>query len=179
MTARLDLDEDDELAQHLTNELNSPLDRPVSGELDTERVAEIAAATACDASCNQAANGHLVDLFAAFPLPGTPEGREFWASLGQAGGDAAMDVDPANAGDPFFRRLTDGNEMGITGRVLSFLEELNSDEHDAVADLIGGALDFLGGARYLGKLWLRDAETTAWHALLARRRRHHTTEDRE
>ncbi|MEV8539513.1 hypothetical protein [Streptomyces sp. NPDC051572] len=179
MIVRLYLDKDAELAQHLTNELNSPLDWPEGGELDTEHVAKIAAAAACDVSYDQAANGHLVDLFAALPLPGTPEGREFWASLGQAGGDAAMNIDPANAGGPFFDRLIDGNETGIAGRLLSFLEELNSDEHDAVADLIGGALDLLGGARYLGKLWLRDAETTAWHVLLARRRTHHTAEDRE
>ncbi|MFE2483284.1 hypothetical protein ACFXGR_08425 [Streptomyces mirabilis] len=176
---RLHLDKDDELAQHLGSKLNSPLDWPEGGELDTEHVAKVAAAAACDVSYDQAANGHLVDLFAALPLPGTPEGREFWASLSQAGGDAAMNIDPANAGGPFFDRLIDGNEAGIAGRVLSFLEELNDDEHDAVADLIGGALDLLGGARYLGKLWLRDAETTAWHVLLARRRAHNTAEDRE
>ncbi|MFC5805893.1 hypothetical protein, partial [Streptomyces formicae] len=65
MIVRLYLDKDDELAQHLTNTLNSPLDWPGGGELDTEHVAKIAAAAACDVSYDQAANGHLVDLFAA------------------------------------------------------------------------------------------------------------------
>lgn len=176
---RLYLDKEDELAQHLTNKLNSPLDWPEGGELDTEHVAKVAAAAACDVAYDQAANGHLVDLFAALPLPGTPEGREFWASLELAGGDAALYIVPGNAGGPFFDRLIDGNETGIAGRVLSFLEELNDDERDAVADVIGGALDLLGDARYLGKLWLRDAETTAWHALLSRRRTRDTAEDRE
>ena len=179
MIVRLHLDKDDELAQHLANKLNSPLDWPDGGDLDTEHVAKVAAAAACDVSYDQAANGHLLDLFAALPLPGTSEGREFWASLSLAGGDAALNVDPANAGGPFFDRLVDGNETGIALRVLSFLEGLNDDERDAVADVIGGALDLLGGARYLGKLWLRDAETTAWHVLLARRRANDTAEDRE
>ncbi|MFG2195854.1 hypothetical protein [Streptomyces sp. NPDC048639] len=176
---RLHLDKDDELAQHLANKLNTPLDWPDTGELDTEHVAKVAAATACDVAYDQAANGHLVDLFAALPLPGTTEGREFWASLERAGGDAALNIVPGNAGGPFFDRLLDGNETGIAGRMLSFLEKLSDDEHDAVADVIGGVLGLLGGARYLGKLWLRDAETSAWHVLLARRRMRDTTEDRE
>ncbi|MFI7009875.1 hypothetical protein [Streptomyces sp. NPDC050145] len=176
---RLYLDKDDELAQHLARKLNSPLDWPGTGGLDTEHVAKIAAAAACDVSHDQAANGHLVDLFASLPLPGTTEGREFWRSLGEAGGEAAWNIVPANAGGPFFDYLLDGNETGIAGRVLSFFEDLSDDQHNAVADVIGNALDLMGGARYLGKLWLRDAETTAWHVLLANRRRHDTTEDRE
>jgi hypothetical protein len=176
------LDEDDELAQHLARKLNTPLDWPEGGGLNTEHVAKIASAAACDVAYNQAANGHLVDLFAALPLPGTPEGREFWSSLGRVGGDAAMIIDPANAGGPFFEYLINGNEAGIAGRVLSFLEELDGQQRDAVAEVIGGALahdTFVAGSRYLGKLWLRDAETTAWHVLLAGRRTDETDEDRK
>jgi hypothetical protein len=176
------LGEDDELTQHLTHKLNTPLDWPEDGGLNTEHVMKIAAAAACDVSYNQAANGHLVDLFAALPLPGTPEGRDFWDSLRDVAGHAALIVDPANAGGPFFDYLLDGNEAGIAGRVLSFLEELDDQQRDAVAQLIGGALDhntFVAGGRYLGNLWLRDAETSAWQVLLARRRTHDTAEDRE
>ncbi|MER6126098.1 hypothetical protein ABT173_26440 [Streptomyces sp. NPDC001795] len=151
----------------------------MDAELDTEHVAKIAAAAACDVSYNQAANGHLVDLFAALPLPGTAEGREFWASLREAGGIAAMNIVPANAGGPFFDYLVGGNESGIARRVLSFLAELDDGKRDAVAELIGGALDVIGSARYFGNLWLRDAETTAWHVVLADHRKHETAEDRE
>lgn len=179
---RLHLDENDELTQHLTRRLNTPLDWPEDGGLNVEHVAKIAAATACDVSYNQAANGHLVALFAALPLPGTPEGREFWRSLWDASGDAALNIDPANAGGPFFDRLINGNEGGIASRVLSFLEGLNDQQRDAAAELIGDALGksaFGAGGRYLGKLWLRDAETTAWHVLLASRRTHETEDDRK
>lgn len=174
--------EDDELAQHLTDQLNTPLDRPESGELNTGHIASIAAATACDVAYDQAANGHLVDLFAALPLPGTPEGREFWASLGEAGGQAAWNIVPANAGGPFFDYLLNGNEGGIAFRVLSFVGELDDERRAAVAEVIGDALKdtFVGGgARYLGKLWLRDAENSAWHVMLASRRKQETREDRE
>lgn len=176
------LDEDDELAQHLARKLNTPLDWPEGEGLNTEHVAKIASAAACDVLYNQAANGHLVDLFAALPLPGTPEGREFWDSLSNVGGDAALIIDPANAGGPFFDYLIDGNEGGIASRVLSFLEELNDQQRDAVAEVIGGALGhntFAAGGRYLGKLWLRDAENSAWHVLLASRRTHETDGDRK
>ncbi|MGI5513384.1 hypothetical protein [Streptomyces sp. CA-106131] len=172
MIVRRYLDEDDELAQHLTHQLNSPPDWPEGGGLNTGHVAKIASAAACDVSYNQAANGHLVDLFAALPLPGTPEGREFWDSLRDVGGEATWNIVPANAGGPFFDRVINGNEGGIAGRVLSFLEELDQQQRDAVAEVIGGALDhntFGVGGRYLGKLWLRDAETAAWHVLLASR----------
>ncbi|MFK4224009.1 hypothetical protein [Streptomyces sp. NPDC019890] len=63
--------------------------------------------------------------------------------------------------------------------MLSFLAELDDGERDAIAELIGGALDVIGDAKYFGKLWLRDAETTAWHVQLASRRTHETAEDRE
>lgn len=174
-------DEDDELAQHVVDKFNTPLDWPEDGGLNTEHVVKIAAAAACDVSHNQAANGHLADLFAALPLPGTPEGREFWDSLERAGGQAALYIDPGNAGGPFFYRLINGNEAGIAGRVLNFLEELDDQQRDAAAEVIGGALnqDPSLGHRYLGELWLRDAETTAWYVLLASRRRHQTGEDRK
>lgn len=176
------LGEDDELAQYLARQLNTPLDWPEDGGLNAEHVAKIAAAAACDVSYNQAANGHLVDLFAALPLPGSPEGREFWDGLGRVAGDAALYIDPANAGGPFFNYLINGNEGGIAGRVLSFLGELDDHQRHAVAEVIGGALDhstFAAGGRYLGKLWLRDAETTAWHVLLASRRTNETEDDRK
>ncbi|MFE9297846.1 hypothetical protein [Streptomyces niveus] len=123
-----------------------------------------------------------MDLFAALPLPGTPEGREFWDALGRAGGDAALYIDPANAGGPFFNYLLNGNEGGIAGRVLSFFEKLDDQQRDAVADVIGGALGhdtFVAGNQYLGRLWLRDAETSAWHVLLAGRRTYETEDDRK
>ncbi len=53
---------------------------------------------------------------------------------------------------------------------------------DAVTKVIGDALahdTLVAGGRYLGQLWLRDAETTAWHVLLARRRLHETEDDRK
>ncbi|WP_255953350.1 hypothetical protein [Streptomyces odontomachi] len=182
MIVQRHLDNDDELTQHVTQRFNTPLDWPEDGGLNTEQVANIAAAAACDVSYNQAANGHLVDLFAALPLPGTPEGHDFWNSLGNTGGDASLNIDPANAGGPFFDYLINGNEAGIAGRVLAFLEELDGQQRDAVAEVIGGALErntFAAGGRYLGKLWLRDAETTAWHVLLANRRLQETEEDRK
>lgn len=110
MIVRRYLDEDDELAQHLTHQLNTPMGWPEDGGLNTEHVAKIASAAACDVSYNQAANGHLVDLFAALPLPGTPEGDEFWGSLRDVGGLAAWNIVPANAGGPFFDYLINGNE---------------------------------------------------------------------
>ncbi|MGW0347035.1 hypothetical protein ACWDX8_10530 [Streptomyces anthocyanicus] len=176
------LDEDGELSRHLTRRLNTPLDWPEDAELNTEHVAKIAAAAACDVAYNQAANGHLVDLFAALPLPGTPEGDEFWYALGRVGGSAALYFDPANAGGPFFDYLINGNEAGIAGRVLSFLSQLDDQERDAVTEVIGGALDhdtFPAAGQYLGKLWLRDAESSAWHVLLASRRTYETQDDRE
>ncbi|MFF7748805.1 hypothetical protein ACFZCP_06020 [Streptomyces sp. NPDC007971] len=182
MIVRRYLDESDELTQHLTQQLNTPLDWPEDGGLNTEHVAKIASAAACDVSYNQAANGHLVDLFAALPLPSTPEGNEFWEALRRAGGEAALYVDPANAGGPFFNYLIDGNEAGIAGRVLSFLGKLDDQQRDAVTEVIGGALDhntFVAGGRYLGKLWLRDAETSAWYVLLASRRTYETEDDRK
>ncbi|MFD7458692.1 MULTISPECIES: hypothetical protein [unclassified Streptomyces] len=150
--------------------------------MDTELVARIASAAACDVSYNHAANGHLVDLFAALPLPGTTEGEEFWAALRDVGGDAALYIDPANAGGPFFNYLTHGNEAGIASRVLDFLGKLTDQQRDAVGGVIGGALKhgtFVASGPYLGKLWLRDAETTAWHVLLASRRRNETEDDRK
>lgn len=182
MIVRRYLGEDDELARHLTHELNTPLDWPESGGLNTEHVASIAAAAACDVSYNHAANGHLVDLFAALPLPGTHEGDEFWASLGRAGGDAALYIDPANAGGPFFDYLINGNQGGIANRVLDFLGKLDDQQRDDVAAVIGGALKhntFVASGPYLGKLWLRDAEATAWHVLLASRRTNETEDDRK
>ncbi|WP_048910630.1 hypothetical protein [Streptomyces sp. NRRL WC-3744] len=175
-------DEHDELVQHLVHQLNTPLDWPEAGGLNTGQVAEIASAAACDVSYNQAANGHLADLFAALPLPGTPDGNEFWSALGSAGGDAALYVDPGNMGGPSFDRLARGNEAGIADRVLSFLAELDDEQRDAVTRVIGDALapdTLVAGGRYLGQLWLRDAETTAWHVLLARRRLHETQDDRK
>ncbi|MFJ5638460.1 hypothetical protein [Streptomyces sp. NPDC093223] len=176
------LDKDGELAQHLTRQLNTPLDWPDDAGLNTEHVAQIASAAVCDVAYNQAANGHLVDLFAALPLPDTSEGDEFWNALRRAGGDAALYIDPANAGGPFFEYLINGNEGGIAGRVLSFLGKLDSHQRDAVTQVIGDALDhdtFVAGGRYLGTLWLRDAETTAWHVLLASRRTYETEGDRK
>ncbi|WP_405606439.1 hypothetical protein [Streptomyces sp. NBC_00076] len=82
-----------------------------------------------------------------------PEGDEFWGALGDAGGDAALYIDPGNMGGPSFDRLAGGNEAGIADRVLSFLAELDDQQ--------------------------RDAETTAWHVLLARRRLHQTEDDRK
>lgn len=176
------LDEDDELARHLVRQLNTPLDWPEDEELNTGQVAKIASAAACDVAYNQAANGHLADLFTVLPLPGTPAGDEFWRSLGEAGGDAVLYIDPGNAGGPFFERLVDGNEAGIANRVLSLLGDLDDQQRDAVAEVIGDALaqeQFAGSSRYLGCLWLRDAETTAWHVLLASRKTQDTEDDRK
>ncbi|MFJ8668537.1 hypothetical protein [Streptomyces sp. NPDC093600] len=182
MIVRRYFDADDELAQYLRKQLNTPLDWPKDAELNTERVAEIAAAAACDASYNQAANGHLADLFALLPLPGTPEGSDFWDELREAGGLATLYVDPANAGGPFFSRLVNGNEGGIASRVLSFLGELDDQQRDAVADVIGGAvgdIEIGSASRYLGKLWMRDAEVSAWHVLVSQHRSRATEDDRK
>ncbi|MER6038358.1 hypothetical protein ABT133_31370 [Streptomyces sp. NPDC001835] len=118
MIVRRFLDDDGELAQHLVKQLNTPLDWPEDGELNSGHVAKIASVAACDVSYNQAANGHLVDLFAALPLPGTPEGNEFGVALAGAAGDAALYIDPGNMGGPFFDRLAGENGAGIADRVL-------------------------------------------------------------
>lgn len=176
------LDEDSELARHVAQQLNTPLDWPEDGGLTAGHVAKIASAAACDVSYNQAANGHLIDLFAALPLPGTPDGDKFWVALGNAGGNAALYIDPGNMGGPTFDRLARGNEAGIADRVLSFLSELDDQQREAVTRVIGDALahdTLVAGGRYLGQLWLRDAETTAWHVLLAKRRLLETQDDRE
>ncbi len=92
-----------------------------------------------------------------------------------------MYIDPGNMGGPAFDRLARGNEAGIANRVLSFLAELDDHQRDAVAKVIGDALahdTLVADGRYLGQLWLRDAETTAWHVLLAKRRLHETQDDR-
>ncbi|MER6531992.1 hypothetical protein [Streptomyces sp. NPDC001508] len=182
MIIRRFLDDDGELAQHLVQQLNTSLDWPEGAGLTTGHVAKIASAAACDVSYNQAANGHLADLFAVLPLPGTPEGDEFWGAMEEAGGEAALYIDPGNMGGPSFDRLARGNEGGIADRVLSFLAELDDQRRDAVTKVIGDALahdTLVAGGRYLGQLWLRDAETTAWHVLLARRRLHETEDDRK
>ncbi|MEU9072379.1 hypothetical protein AB0D60_36520 [Streptomyces sp. NPDC048306] len=181
MIVRHFLDGDGELARHLAQQLNTPLDWPEDGGLTTGHVAKIASAAACDVSYSVAANGHLIDLFAVLPLPGTPAGDKFWGALGNAGGDAALYIDPGNMGGPTFDRLARGNEAGIADRVLSFLSELDGRQREAVTKVIGDALahdTLVAGGRYLGQLWLRDAETTAWHVLLAKRRLE-TQEDRE
>ncbi|MFI5701720.1 hypothetical protein ACIA78_16950 [Streptomyces xanthochromogenes] len=175
-------DEHDELEQHLTGRLNLPLDWPDEGGLTVSHAARIAVAATCDGAYNQAANGHLIDLFAALPLPGTTEGKHFWNLIRDAGGSAAMDIHPANMGGPFFDRMHDGNEGGVASRVLSFLEELTPAQRADVAEAIGSVLDngTIGVAgRYGGELWLRDAEMSAWRVALARRREFETVDDRE
>ncbi|MFF3879398.1 hypothetical protein [Streptomyces sp. NPDC001978] len=175
-------DEYDELEQHLTQKLNVPLDWPEDSGLTVSHVATIAAAATCDTAYSQAANGHLIDLFAALPLPGTAVGQSFWKRIGDAGGSAAMTIDPANMGGPFFDRIHDGNEGGIASRVLSFLEELTPSQRTAVAEVIGSVLDYgtIGvSGRYGGELWLRDAEMSAWRVALARRREFETSQNRE
>ncbi|MFG2145777.1 hypothetical protein ACGFRG_16460 [Streptomyces sp. NPDC048696] len=175
-------DEHDELEQHLTQKLNVPLDWPEDSDLTASHVAAIAAAATCDTAYNQAANGHLIDLFAALPLPGTEDGRSFWKRMRDAGGRGAMDIDPANMGGPFFDHIHNGNESGIASRVLSFLEGLEPSQRTAVAEVIGSALDrrTIGvGGSYGGELWLRDAEMSAWRVALASRREFETAQDRE
>ncbi|MEW2083936.1 hypothetical protein [Streptomyces sp. NPDC005283] len=175
-------DEYDELEQHLTQKLNLPLDWPEDGGLTVSHVARIAAAATCDTAYSQAANGHLIDLFAALPLPGTAEGQGFWKRIRDVGGSAAMTIDPANMSGPFFGFLHDGNEGGIASRVLSFLEELTPSQRTALAEVIGSALDngTIGvSGRYGGELWLRDAEMSSWRVALASRRQFEKAEDRE
>ncbi|MFF5846370.1 hypothetical protein ACFY74_33410 [Streptomyces massasporeus] len=55
-------------------------------------------------------------------------------------------------------------------------------QHDAVTKVIGDALahdTLVASGRYFGQLWLRDAETTAWQILLAKRRLLEAQDDRE
>ncbi|MYZ06994.1 hypothetical protein GT028_06360 [Streptomyces sp. SID2999] len=175
-------DELDELEQHLIEKLNSPLDWPESSDITVSHVARIAAAATCDTAYSQAANGHLIDLFAALPLPGTTEGKSFWERIREAGGSGAWNIHPANMGGPLFDRIYDGNEGGIASRLLSFLAELAPSQRIAVAEVIGSALDRgtigVSGA-YGGELWLRDAEISAWRVALAGRRAFETARDRE
>jgi hypothetical protein len=174
-------EEPDELEQHLKQRLNLPLDWPEDGSLTVSDVAKVASAASCDTAFNQAANGHLIDLFAALPLPGTNEGRGFWKRIREAGGSAAMNIDPANMSGPFFDRAHNGNEGAIAGRVMSFLQELTPTQRTAVAEVIGSVLDrsTIGvSGPYGGDLWLRDAEMSAWRVVLATRREFETTEDR-
>ncbi|WP_328639802.1 hypothetical protein [Streptomyces canus] len=175
-------DEYDELERHLTQKLNVPLDWPEDSGLTVSHVAKIAAAATCDTAYSQAANGHLIDLFAALPLPGTTEGKDFWERIRDTGGSAAWNIHPANMGGPFFDRIHDGNESGIASRVLSFLEELTPAQRTAVAEAIGSVLDngTIGvSGRYGGEMWLRDAEMSAWRVALASRRELETAQDRE
>ncbi|MEV0929847.1 hypothetical protein ACIBMX_27770 [Streptomyces phaeochromogenes] len=175
-------DEYDELEQHLTQKLNVPLDWPEDSGLTVSHVAKIAAAATCDTAYSQAANGHLIDLFAALPLPGTTEGKDFWQRIRDTGGSAAWNIHPGNMGGGFFDRIHDGNERGITDRVLSLLEELTPSQRTAVAEVIGSVLDkdTIGvSGRYGGELWLRDAEMSAWRVALASRRAFETAQDRE
>ncbi|MFJ8509652.1 hypothetical protein [Streptomyces avermitilis] len=169
------------LAQHLVQQLNTPLDWPEGEGLNTGQVAKIASATACDVSYDQAANGHLADLFAVLPLAGTPEGDEFWGAMEEAGGEAARTSTPATwAVRPSI--AWSGGTKRVLPTVISFLAELDDQQRDAVTKVIGDALahdTLVAGGRYLGQLWLRDAETTAWHVLLARRRLHETQDDRK
>ncbi|GHC89525.1 hypothetical protein GCM10010349_77410 [Streptomyces flavofungini] len=88
-------DEYDELEQHLVQNLNTPLDWPEDGGLTVSHVANIASAATCDSAYSRAANGHLIDLFAALPLPGTPEGSTFWRRILDAAGEAAWNIVPA------------------------------------------------------------------------------------
>ncbi|MFZ3568172.1 hypothetical protein ACOKM5_14575 [Streptomyces sp. BH097] len=175
-------DDYDELEQHLVEGLNTPLDWPMDSSLTVSHVAKIASAATCDTAYSRAANGHLIDLFAALPLPGTTEGIAFWKSIRDAGGSAAWNIIPANIGGPFFDRTQNGNEGGIASRVLTFLEELTPSQRTDVAEVIGTAL---GGTpvgvsgRYGGELWLRDAEMSAWRVALAGRREFETAQDRE
>ena len=175
-------DDYDELEQHLTQKLNAPLDWPEDGGLTIGHVARIATATTCDTAFSHAANGHLIDLFAALPLPGSDEGKDFWERIRDAGGSAVWNIIPANMGGPFFDRLQEGNESGVAYRVLSFLEELAPSQRTAVAEVIGSALDHgtIGvSGRYGGELWLRDAEMSAWRVALAGRREFETSQERE
>ncbi|MGW8542221.1 hypothetical protein ACWGM4_17155 [Streptomyces albidoflavus] len=175
-------DEYDELEQHLTQNLNAPLDWPEDGGLTVSHVAKIASAATCDSAYSRAANGHLIDLFAALPLPGTKDGEIFWERIVDVADSAAYNIVPANMGGPFFDRIQEGDEAGIAYRVLSFLEELKPSQRADVAEAIGSALDTntVGvDGRYAGELWLRDAEMSAWRVALAARREFETAGDRE
>ncbi|MGY1437043.1 hypothetical protein [Streptomyces reniochalinae] len=175
-------DEPDELEQHLPQELNVTLNWPEDGALTVSHGASIAAAATCDTAYSQAANGHLIDLFAALPLPGTAEGQSFWKRMRDAGASGALNIDPANMGGPFFDYVRRGNESGVASRVLSFLAELTPSQRTAVAEVIGSALDSgtIGvSGRYGGELWLRDAEMSAWRVALASRRQFETSQDRK
>ncbi|WP_405654439.1 hypothetical protein OHU25_32380 [Streptomyces sp. NBC_00117] len=175
-------DEYDELEQHLTQNLNAPLDWPEDGGLTVSHVAKIASAATCDSAYSRAANGHLIDLFAALPLPGTKDGDTFWERIVDVADSAAWNIVPANMGGPFFDRIQEGDEAGIAYRVLSFLQELKPSQRADVAEIIGSALDTntVGvDGRYGGELWLRDAEMSAWRVALATRREFETAQDRE
>ncbi|WP_406342464.1 hypothetical protein [Streptomyces sp. NBC_00648] len=175
-------DEHDELEQHLVGKLNVPLNWPEDSGLTASHIARIAAAATCDTAYNHAANGHLIDLFAALPLPGTTEGKDFWDRIRDAGGSAVWNIHPANMGGPFFDRIHGGNEGGIASRVLSFLEELTSTQRTDVAEAIGSVLGngtISVSGRYGGELWLRDAEMSAWRVALSSRRAFETAQDRE
>ncbi|WP_399886550.1 hypothetical protein ACGH7X_18960 [Streptomyces sp. BBFR51] len=174
-------DEHDELEQHLAERLRVPLDWPEDDGLTVSHVARIAAAATCDTAYSHAANGHLIDLFAALPLPGTAKGKDFWERIRDAGGSASWNIHPANMGGPFFDRIHDGNEGGIASRMLSFMEELTPAQRADVAEVIGSALDndTIGvSGRYGGQLWLRDAEMSAWRVALASRREFETAQER-
>ncbi|MFJ9088711.1 hypothetical protein ACIRL3_40515 [Streptomyces sp. NPDC102384] len=175
-------DEYDELEQHLTQELNAPLDWPEGGGLTVGHVAKIASAATCDSAYGRAANGHLIDLFAALPLPGTNDGETFWQRIIDVAHSAAYNIVPANMGGAHFDRIHEGNGAGIAYRVLAFLEEMKPSQRADVAEVIGSALDTntVGvNGRYAGELWLRDAEMSAWRVALATRREFETAQDRE
>jgi hypothetical protein len=161
-----DVHEDDELAKHLQQHLNIPLDWPVGG-LTVGHVANIAVAAACDVAYDQAAGSHLLDLLAALPLPGDGDGG-FWQELWTAAGSQNTNLHPTNVG-PMVRFAAAG-EGGLADHILSFINELNTDQRGDTARLIGSTLSGIGSstAERTGELWLRDAEITAWRVLLAR-----------
>jgi hypothetical protein len=173
------VDEDDELARHLKQELNIPLDWPQDSPLTAQHVAEIASAAACDVAYDQAAGSHLLDLLAALPLPGTDEGQRFWGDLWFAVGSANANLLPANVG-PMVSRAAQG-EGGLADHIMAFIDEMSDKERAAAAEVIGKAIADTGirSAQRIGELWLRDAEITAWRVLLARRHQRSAEERRE
>ncbi|MFD3558059.1 hypothetical protein ACFWVU_00035 [Streptomyces sp. NPDC058686] len=116
----------------------------------------------------------MTDLFAATPLAGTAEGQGFWKRSGDAGGSAALFMDPDNMGGPFFDRVHVGGEGGIASRVRNFLGELMPAQRTVVAEAIGSVIDCgtIGiSGRYGGELWLRGAEMSAWRVAPTSRRK--------
>ncbi|MEU0162261.1 hypothetical protein ABZ154_26375 [Streptomyces sp. NPDC006261] len=68
-------------------------------------------------------------------------------------------------------RAVDGDGAALVDQLLQAITEMDGEQRTAAAVVIGEVIstDFLRGyeAGYVGELWLREVESTAWQVLYA------------